>query len=96
MRESDEEFSDAYDETASPEGHVLNFEPIALNVCGGCHTQNAAGDDCVKCHNYHLGKSTPMYLTATSGSHAGDGEMGGEMGGEDDESSMEDSDELDQ
>lgn len=68
----DDEFGDAYDPAASPEGHVLNFEPIALEVCGGCHTQYAAGDNCVACHNYHLGESTPMYLTATSGDQAGD------------------------
>jgi len=70
----DGEFGDAYDPAASPEGHVLNFEPIALEVCGGCHTQYAAGDNCVACHNYHLGESTPMYLTATSGDQAGDGD----------------------
>ncbi|MCH7869162.1 MAG: hypothetical protein IH881_15815 [Myxococcales bacterium] len=87
MREFDEEeFNDAYDAEASPEGHVLNFEPIALSVCGGCHTPNAAGDDCVACHNYHLGKSTPMYLTATSGKRAGDAdsEEEGDSGGEGD------------
>jgi hypothetical protein len=73
IRDFDEDqFNAAYAETELPEGHVLNFEPIGLSVCGSCHTQNAAGDDCVACHNYHLGESTPMYLTASSSGHAGE------------------------
>jgi hypothetical protein len=66
MRTLDEdEFSEAYEEDANAAGHVLNFKPIALEVCGECHTQRAAGDDCVACHNYHQGESVPIYLTAT-------------------------------
>ncbi|MBW2391507.1 MAG: hypothetical protein JRG89_24200 [Deltaproteobacteria bacterium] len=61
----EEEFDEAYKEDTAAAGHVLNFEPIALRVCGECHTQRAAGDNCVSCHNYHQGESIPIYLTAT-------------------------------
>lgn len=70
MREIDgEEFAEAYAEDSEPSGHLLNFSPIGRQVCGDCHTQRAANDDCVTCHNYHLGESLPIYLSATSGTN---------------------------
>lgn len=30
-----------------------DFEPIARHACASCHTANAAGDACIKCHLYH-------------------------------------------
>ena len=65
LREADPDaFAEAYREGANPDGHVLNFEPIGRETCGTCHTREAAGDDCVTCHNYHLGSTTPIHLTA--------------------------------
>ncbi|MFT5695622.1 MAG: hypothetical protein ACI9QQ_001601 [Myxococcota bacterium] len=85
MREIDgDDFEDAYAEDAAAQGHVLNFEPIALSVCGDCHTQRAAGDDCVSCHNYHLGESKPIHLTA-----AGSKEFAPREDGEDGEDGNE-------
>jgi len=31
------------------------FNAIAKSDCAGCHTKRAAGDNCVQCHNYHVG-----------------------------------------
>ena len=67
MREADEDvFEEAYADDADPSGHLLDFEPIGLATCGDCHTRRAAGDDCVTCHNYHLGETQPIHLTATT------------------------------
>ncbi len=30
------------------------FQPITLQNCMECHTQQGAGDACTQCHNYHL------------------------------------------
>jgi len=64
-----ERFKEAY-AAASPDNHSLNFEPIAREQCAECHVASAAGDDCVECHNYHLGEFVPIYLTATPGAEA--------------------------
>ncbi len=66
LRESDPDaFAEAYEADASTWGHALNFEPVGRETCGDCHTREAAGDDCVACHNYHLGDTRPIHLTAT-------------------------------
>jgi len=31
-----------------------DFLPMAKHVCASCHTPQAAGDDCTKCHRYHI------------------------------------------
>jgi len=73
MREIDsDEFEQAYDDDAVPTGHLLNFSPIELRVCGECHTERAASDNCVTCHNYHLGETMPIYLSATSATKSDD------------------------
>jgi hypothetical protein len=30
-----------------------DFEPLTRQACATCHTANAAGDACIKCHIYH-------------------------------------------
>jgi hypothetical protein len=37
--------------------HVPSFRPIEKSLCASCHTPRAAGDSCVKCHQYHVGKT---------------------------------------
>ncbi len=32
-----------------------DFEQLQRHTCAACHTANAAGDACVKCHRYHTG-----------------------------------------
>jgi hypothetical protein len=61
----------------------LNFAPIQRQVCGDCHSQTAAADDCVTCHNYHLGETQPIYLSATSGGTRNMQEADGETTEED-------------
>ncbi len=32
------------------------FLPMETEQCSACHRQNAAGDGCTQCHNYHVGQ----------------------------------------
>lgn len=41
--------SDLLNPVASPH----DFGPITRHACASCHTANAAGDACIKCHVYH-------------------------------------------
>ncbi|MGI8980740.1 MAG: hypothetical protein ACR2FY_16050 [Pirellulaceae bacterium] len=37
--------------------HALSsagFAPLSKSACASCHTAAAAGDQCLKCHNYHV------------------------------------------
>jgi hypothetical protein len=38
----------------NPTTFVSDFAPIAKQACATCHTAQAAGDECQKCHNYHI------------------------------------------
>ena len=90
MREIDaDEFEEAYSDDAEPSGHLLNFAPIQRQVCGDCHSQAAAADDCVTCHNYHLGETQPIYLSATSGGTPKTQEADGEATDEEEEEEEE-------
>jgi len=37
-----------------------NFKPLPRAVCAECHTAAKAGDNCLTCHNYHLGVFQPV------------------------------------
>tara|TARA_R110002049_G_scaffold72490_7_gene187482 strand:+ start:25014 stop:27053 length:2040 start_codon:yes stop_codon:yes gene_type:complete len=37
-----------------PERDDPEFEPLKLEACASCHTAKAAGDNCTKCHRYHI------------------------------------------
>ena len=37
-------------------GVVTGFAPLTKSACASCHVPTAAGDQCLKCHNYHVGK----------------------------------------
>ena len=41
-----------------------NFQPISKTMCTTCHNPDAARDDCLTCHNYHVGMITPVYSSA--------------------------------
>lgn len=44
--------------SANTDPHVSGtsgFGAVQRNVCAECHTENRAGDSCLKCHNYHVG-----------------------------------------
>ena len=38
-----------------------NFNLVSKDTCAECHsnTRTSAGDNCITCHNYHIGKFTP-------------------------------------
>ena len=33
-----------------------NFSPIDKATCSGCHQPPVAGENCLLCHNYHVGE----------------------------------------
>jgi hypothetical protein len=37
-----------------PTRFVSDFKPITKGQCATCHAPKAAGDNCQKCHNYHV------------------------------------------
>lgn len=42
----------------APSG-MSDFIHMTKSTCGACHTNEAAGDGCLTCHNYHVGDITP-------------------------------------
>jgi len=42
-------------ESGDPQDFVSNFSPVKKDLCQTCHTQNAARQDCLLCHKYHVG-----------------------------------------
>ena len=49
-----------YDPSAISAG---DFQPMLAARCATCHTDEAAGDSCASCHNYHWGDFVPVYLS---------------------------------
>ena len=43
----------------NPATYASNFEQIPRQLCAGCHTAVEAGESCLTCHNYHIGKIFP-------------------------------------
>ncbi len=43
-----------------PATFAANFKPLPRAVCAECHTAAKAGDNCLTCHNYHLGVFLPV------------------------------------
>jgi len=43
---------------------MSNFKPMTKTVCVTCHTEEAVGDTCSSCHNYHVGYLTPALTSA--------------------------------
>lgn len=41
-----------------------NFSPISKTVCASCHTRNSVSENCLTCHNYHIGKVSPALTSA--------------------------------
>ncbi len=48
-------FKSAYHRT-NPASLEPVFKPISQATCLECHTPNKVGDDCLTCHQYHIGK----------------------------------------
>lgn len=45
--------------------HIGNFTPIKTETCAQCHVAAHAGDNCLTCHNYHVGKFPATDLPAS-------------------------------
>jgi hypothetical protein len=41
-----------------------NFQEIDKSTCAGCHQPNHVRDDCLLCHNYHVGRFKPVVANA--------------------------------
>jgi predicted CXXCH cytochrome family protein len=39
----------------NPATFASSFKPPTREACAACHAESAAGEDCVMCHNYHVG-----------------------------------------
>ena len=46
-----------------------NFQPISRKICVKCHLPDQAGDSCVNCHNYHIGKFPPAEIHPKTFAH---------------------------
>ena len=42
-----------------PTTFASNFNLVERSTCAECHTAANAGDNCVTCHNYHIGTFPP-------------------------------------
>ncbi len=52
----------------NPAVHAPNFSPLEKSTCAGCHTEQAAGEECTLCHQYHTGGfSLPLIQTRLPG-----------------------------
>ncbi len=57
------EVMEAFEDT-DPLTFASNFRPMRKTVCATCHISERAGDTCLTCHNYHVGRVTTVLSTA--------------------------------
>ncbi|MGR9105442.1 MAG: hypothetical protein ACU843_00775 [Gammaproteobacteria bacterium] len=53
-KHTDDEFAASYKQW-NPLVYTSNFSELKNETCSECHTENAAGESCLICHNYHIG-----------------------------------------
>ncbi len=58
-RDGKADYASAYKDR-DPTTFTANFKPLPRAVCAECHTAAKAGDNCLICHNYHLGVFHPV------------------------------------
>ncbi|MBT6909646.1 MAG: hypothetical protein HOA21_00725, partial [Rhodospirillaceae bacterium] len=58
-RDRDADYAGGFKDRA-PATFQANFKPLPRAVCAECHTSAKAGDNCLTCHNYHLGVYQPV------------------------------------
>lgn len=49
----------AFKRTFDPGKFAGEFEPFSRDGCASCHNAAKAGDECLKCHRYHVGEFDP-------------------------------------
>ena len=65
-------YSESYKDR-NPVTFASTFRPIERQYCANCHTPEEAGDNCLICHNYHIGTfppavaSTPKMMSVMGG-----------------------------
>ncbi len=47
-----------FEKNTNPLEYSSNFKPIAKETCATCHQKDSAGEQCLLCHNYHIGQSS--------------------------------------
>ncbi len=52
-------YAESFEDNFDPYHYSSNFKMVDRQLCGDCHTQQRAGDDCTVCHNYHVGDFQP-------------------------------------
>jgi hypothetical protein len=58
-------FASAYEPgQPDPSGIHGNFKTIDKGICANCHQPNRVRDDCLLCHNYHIGRFKPVVANA--------------------------------
>ncbi len=50
---------DASFEHTDPQAFASNFAELKVEVCAECHNPSEAGEQCLSCHNYHIGDIQP-------------------------------------
>ena len=59
--DTESDFMASY-EDRDPATFSSNFKAMHRSVCSECHQADKAGDNCLDCHNYHIGTFHPTDL----------------------------------
>ncbi len=60
---SEAKYLDGFKDT-DPATFASNFQIISKAVCANCHAQGRVSENCLTCHNYHVGKVMPALTSA--------------------------------
>ena len=52
-------YQNFFETNSLPAFFSSNFNPVQKSVCTSCHTAQKAREDCLLCHNYHVGTFSP-------------------------------------
>lgn len=53
---------DASFDNLDPHTFTSNFSDLEVEVCAECHNSSKAGEQCLSCHNYHVGDILPTQV----------------------------------
>jgi hypothetical protein len=70
MKMNENNAADSYASAFAPGKHDAsifhsNFQMIDKSVCASCHQPNRVREDCLLCHNYHIGRFKPVVANAS-------------------------------
>jgi hypothetical protein len=52
-------YAESFGTNRNPAIFQSSFHPIKLAACTSCHSKKYAGESCLECHNYHIGRFMP-------------------------------------